>query len=232
MDSSFGDQIWQRGSAKKIMFAARRSFRNTIFSDPTAAEVSLASTHYSLVKRYANGLFWPLALWHMWRALVRARIAVVRGLKSFDQMDVVTRILSRGWTRDVKRAKKILEQALAYSAPSESSEMRPHTRALVLITLGDLEFRGENEIKARHLYDDAYKLIPEIEKDRVSLDQDRQLVRVMKAIGFFFYDLSEKDSRLRTWARELLAKALSLALEVSRDQAVHISAELQKREHS
>ncbi|MEK7112355.1 MAG: hypothetical protein AAB875_03425, partial [Patescibacteria group bacterium] len=135
--------IWQRGDARQIMREARRRFSSL----SPQSQVALASAHYSLVKRYWSWWQWPLALWHMWRAWANANMAVtlvddpVR--LTSDQIDVVTTIWikSPGFLRDLRRAEHLLTFALI-----EKPAMKPHTNALMLITLRDILWkRGEGD---------------------------------------------------------------------------------------
>ncbi len=221
------EMIWQRGDAREIMKEARKRFRNPIVIS-VGKYTALASVHYSLVKRY-TGLQWSIALWHLWWALKHARTAFVLGITSYDQADVVSRILSRGFSRDRRRAKEILEQVLKYVPASESAEMVPHTRALMLCTLGKIKYDlGDTDAGWRH-FSEARELLPAI-RDEESPDREQQLVRVMVAVGFFFWE--HGGGPIKSDGSHLIWMALNLACRVSKDQEMKIRARARKVDYS
>ena len=104
--------------------------------------------------------------------------------------------------------------------------MKPHTRALLLISLGDVEWRFGTWERAMNCFADAENLLPEIEKEE-SNDRDQQLVRVKKSIAFFLHDHGSDLEKIR--AKRMLEEAFKLAELVSKDQQKAIVAELCKR---
>lgn len=232
---SHAEKIWQRGSARQIMEEARRRFRMDKWQDLTGAHVALASAHYSLVKRYL-GSWWqrPLAAWHMWRAVLHAKKAHVlsgrtrEGMLKANLADVVTRIytVAPSWLGgDPRTAERLLEFTLDSRYP-EADFMKPHARALMLITLGDLKWRQGSTVAWEH-YDKARELIPAIEAED-SPDREKQLVRVMSAVGFFYYDHGHEE--LREEGEELINEAANLAGRHSADQFLKIGSEWAKRQ--
>ncbi|MBI2086864.1 MAG: hypothetical protein HYT69_01710 [Candidatus Zambryskibacteria bacterium] len=224
---TLSELIWQRGSAREIMREARERFRDSI-GLPAGKHVALASVHYSLTKRYLDR-WWqiPLAWWHSWRAVIHARKAYAMGVTDYNQADVVSRILSKGITRDRRRAMEILQQVLSYIPASESAELLPHARALMLCTLGELEWRRGNTHLARRNYYDALQLVPAIEQE-LSDDRERQLVRVLKAIVFFYLDHGDSND-IYMLGVELLKRTLELTRRVSKDQEEKVLAGCRRR---
>jgi len=232
--ATLSEMIWQRGSARKIMRETRKWFRTNAIEDLPSAYIALASAHYSLVKRYVNR-WWkkPLAVWHVWRAAwnVNIALAVAGGNTSrfgVDQIDVITTILAKApsWLGgDCVCALSLLNSALYLNVPAGDT-MKPHTRALMLITLGDLEWNVGNSELARRHYDEARKLISAIEIEG-SPDRELQLIRVLKKVGFFYFDDSYESDRY--FGEKLLTRALELAREFSKDQTEEILAEWKKR---
>lgn len=219
----YSEMIWQRGPVVEIMPEARKRFRETVETNPVAAHVALASVHHSLVKRYMVTRQQKLLVaWHGWRALFHARTADRLGLKNFHQADVVSSVLLRGFASDRRRALEIIKQALYSSAPSESAEMDPHTRALMLCNLGEMEYRTGTPKRAYERYAEARNLISSIEAEDSS-DREQQLVRVLAKVGFFYYEHGSKPERY--WATKLVGRAINLADSVAKDQAEKIRAE-------
>lgn len=225
------EMIWQRGSARQIMREAHKRFQDTLEDSPEAARVALASAHYSVAKRYLR--FWwqrPLAAWHMLQAASHAEIVCeLRDLGWFkftaDQVDVIATILSKvpSWLGgNSERARRYLEDALWRH--DDEYPMKPHTRALMLITLGGIESRRVGVSQAKEYYERARKLIPEIETED-SPDRERQLVRVMAGVAFFEYDHELE----KYFARKMIGRARDLAEKVSPDQAEKIRAECLRR---
>lgn len=233
---TLSETIWQRGSTVEIMREARGRFRANSKKDLPGAYVSLASVHYSLVKRYATWWKSPFALWHLWRAAWNIDVAFEVGGRngdmtkfSPDQVDVISTILAKvpSWLGgDRVCATSLLNSALYLNHPWGSREMKPHTRALMLITLGEIEWQVGSKEQARKHYDEARYLAPVIEVE-VSADRERQLVRVLSAVGFFYYDHGGQQYRYQ--AKTLLEQALDLARSVSKDQEEKIIAEWRKR---
>jgi hypothetical protein len=221
--------IWQRGDARKIMEEERKRFKNVWQFDaeneghrPVSAYVSLASTHYSLVKRYLSPApIWmrPLAVWHMWRAAVHAKSADKLTLNTPEQIDVVSRILMKAprfLGGNLKRAHKLVTSALDYVPVSEpQDEILPHTRALMLCTLGELEFAlgGDFSEASQHMID-ALKLADEMMKESDELQAKRQFIRVQKSVGLFFADNGE-TAQIRRKGRDYLTDAYWLADETA-----------------
>lgn len=226
------DAIWQREDARKIMREARKRFRNERRENPVAAHVALASDHYSLIKRHTNA-WWrkPLALWHAWCAAWNANRAddIVGDptTLTLDQIDVITTIWAKvpEWL-DGKplRARQLLEFALDHHRERES--MKPHTRALMLTTLGDIKYRLGEVDAAWRFYHETESLMPVIETED-SEDRERQLVRVLTTVGFFYYD--HAGGNLRLDGLTFVRRALILARRVSTDQEEKIRVECRKR---
>ncbi|OHB10864.1 MAG: hypothetical protein A3H60_01915 [Candidatus Zambryskibacteria bacterium RIFCSPLOWO2_02_FULL_44_12b] len=227
---TYSEKIWGRGSAWQIMAEARKRFRAGVNQDPPGAYIALASAHYSLIKRYMDWWLRPLALWHMWQAVwnVNGAFTTFRDVSasfSADEVDVITTILAKtpSWLGgDRVCAISLLNSAL-YLDPNRDT-MKPHTRALMLVTLGGIEWQVGCQEDAWKHYAEARALVPAIEAEDLP-DRDRQLVRVLSAVGFFYYDHSSQ----RDLAWELLTQALDLSTLVSKDQAKKIIAECDKR---
>ncbi len=232
--NAYSEKIWRRGSAVEIMREGRERFRESVALSPIAAHVALASVHYSLIKRYMNS-WWqkPLAFWHLWRAAWNINTAfrfADGGINAFgiDQIDVATRVLAKtpSWLGgDRVCASSLLNSALFLNSPA-GDRMKPHTRALMLITLGDIEWEAGGQEQAWAHYTAARRLLSAIEEEDVP-DRERQLIRVLAAIGLFYYDHSPLSERY--WARKLVTRAIDLAHQVSKDQERKIIAEWHKR---
>src|SRR3989344_2801668 len=170
------------------MKEARNRWRTAARKDYIAAHVALASAHHSLVKRYRTLLGWPLALWHISRAVLNVNRAAAYRHRSFgrpfttDEVDVVARVWARApsWLGgNAVRAKWLIGDALTRPGP-----VKPHTHALLLLTLGDIEYRLKNADKAWACYRVAEEYVLAIELEE-SEDRERQLVRVLSTLGFF-----------------------------------------------
>ena len=225
------EKIWQRGSARKIMWEARKRFRTE--ENLPSAYVSLASVHYSLVKRYRTWWQRPLAAWHLYRAAWNVSVAFsIMGcqFKGFttDQLDVISRIwtIAPWWFGgNRRRAERAIQYALFLHRDREM--MKPHTRALLLISLGEIEWRFGNKALAMGHYYEARTLIPAIESEDFS-DHEHQLIRVLKCLGFVYCDRG--DSQMRVNGKELLTRALSLAFNLQVwDQLGEIEAGCRRR---
>lgn len=227
------ERIWQRGSAMVIMREARKCFRDMVDRSPIVAHVTLASDHYSIVKRYMKWWQLPLGLWHLWCAArnvnVAFNIATGRfGFFSTNQIDVMATIWRKvPWWAGGNR--NYAESAIVFAlGPQhrEAASMKPHTRALLLISLGEIQWQGGQKWDARGNYSRALKLVPEIMRES-SDDREQQAVRVLSAVGFFHYyygsTLYWEDGGV------LLRQALNLARRVSKDQEEKILAECRKR---
>ena len=223
---SHAAMIWQRGSARQIMREARKRFEVASQDDLPSAYVALASTHYSLVKRYRGS--WPglvVAAWHVWRAVwnVNCACAVMNGSVSHfsaDQVDVITTIwvkTPRWMGGDPVAVISLLNTVLYLNPPP----MKPHTRALMLIRLAELETHDDLG-DPRNRIEEAEMLIPSIKKED-SEDREQQLVRILFKIGVFYL---ERHSGIASFTRatDYLDEALSLADRVSKDQAAKIRA--------
>ncbi|MBX4189043.1 hypothetical protein KW785_00425 [Candidatus Parcubacteria bacterium] len=257
MSDPHREAIWQREDARQIMNEARRQFeaqahettlvgRATAWSYPASAHVALASTHYSLVKRYMSPKWKvPLAVWHTRRAVVHAKAAISMGGLNFDQVDVVTKILSKApsWLGgDRKAAQDLLLGAIGYVPVAEpQDEMLAHTRALLLITLGEIEEKmGATKLNVAKRYLEAMFQRKLVFGESDKLMAMRQWVRIAAACGFWFYDHRAEleveneaagGSRLLVsgFIVALLPEAYALAEELAEDQAEKIRAECQKR---
>jgi hypothetical protein len=204
--------IWQGGPARQIMAEARKRFRDARYN-PKSAHVVLASTHYSLIKRYKH-IWWqkPLAAWHAWRAADNATLALVRQPNSrltSDEVDVISRIMAKVPEKlggDPQVAMSLLYDRLFIVT---DSQMSTHTRALMLVTLAEIEWTLGGEARKR-----AW---------------EKQRVRVMKSVGFFQY--FHGGAAERYYAERMVAEAAQLADQVSPDQAASIRQEMLKFQH-
>lgn len=230
---SLGEKIWKRGSAREIMREAQRRFNDVVRKDPVAAHVALASVHYSLVKRYMEA-WWqkPLAVWHLRRAVRHAEFAGNRARlfswMTIDQIDVVTTIWRKApfWLGgDMRLARRGVQSALS-SFHTGANSVKPHTRALLLISRGEIERLAGDMVAAQEDYDAAFALVPAIEGED-SPDREYQLVRVLSAVGFFEYDHGSDSGKY--WAKKKITCALDLAHRTSRDQEEKILTECRKR---
>ncbi len=228
----YAEMIWQRGSARDIVREARRRFLDNLNRDPVAARVAIASAHHSLVKRYV-GVWWqkPLAFWHMFHAIrhVYGVLHFERDVKlSADQIDVVTSILVKtpSWLLgDTVCASSLLYSALFLNS-QEGNTMKPHSRALMLCTLGEIEYKLGDVDAAWRRFNGARELIPAIQ-DEDSSDRERQLVRVLANVGFFFWD--HGGGLIKIDGRHLIEQSLQLAYRVSMDQWHKTKAECRRR---
>lgn len=216
------------------MRGARGRFHDMVGKHPAAAHVALASAHYSLVKRYLSK-WWqkPLTVWHMLRAVRHANHAydLARDFNhlSIESIDVVTTIWRRApvWLGgDINKAQEGVRDGLSPYHPG-SDAIKPHTRALLYITLAEIQWQMGNELEARGNYDQASNLISAIETENCP-DREQQMVRVLSAIGFFKLDHG-RESWERWSGGGNLRYALQLASRVSKDQEQKILAECRKR---
>ncbi|MBI1974295.1 MAG: hypothetical protein HYS51_00315 [Candidatus Zambryskibacteria bacterium] len=140
---------------------------------------------------------------------------------SADQIDVCATIWSKApiWLGgDVERAKDAIDFILNRFP---DTTIKPHTKALMHITLGNIELSAKRRGEAFAQFRAAERLVTIIE-------DEKQLVRVLAAIGFSYLAIG-KD--LLT-SRSFLIKALSLAERVSKDQEEKIRTELKRRKIS
>ena len=229
--TQLSEKIWQRDSAREIMREARKNFRIARGQKGAVAYTSLASAHYSLAGRYKEH-FWqyPMAAWHMFAAASHAIYAAniieqVTIRYSSNEADVISRILARvpAWLGgDKLHAKRILYHFL----DTPTADILPHTKALMFITLGEIEWKQGSKTAARDSYRQAKSLVTEIERED-SEDRKKQLVRVVSAIGFFEYDHGPTLGRY--FAKKVIKRTLDLARQVSKDQERKILAECRKR---
>lgn len=208
MSDQHKDDIWQRGDARKIMREARVRFRRdlqvekspgahlVLLEQTPESHVALASTHYSLVKRYlAPAPIWmrPLAVWHMRRAVVHVKKADRLGFDNYDQVDVAATILTKApwWLGgDINRALYLVEDALFNMEPlDEMPEMLPHTRSFLEIRMAEILMRkGRTPRQVARWYRSAYEREGEINSESDADMAWRQWVRIASDCGFFFYD--------------------------------------------
>ncbi|MBX4195804.1 hypothetical protein KW796_02530 [Candidatus Parcubacteria bacterium] len=246
--NAYKEAIWNRGDAREIMREARRRFRvlmrDSEFEHTPDPHVALASTHYSLVKRYKK--FDPRAIWHAWRAAKHANAAAnldaVSHYKNItpDQADVLSTILTKvpkPLGGSLSRARSIARVAL-----HRAEEMLPHTYAFLILRLAEIDLalgfaKGvvlDKYIRAKSLKESVLS-----EEDKVMAK--RQWCRIASAIGLFYIDILEEDvgryadDRITCEGEELLVEALRLSREVldgrqlSRDQELKILIELRNR---
>jgi hypothetical protein len=108
--------------------------------------------------------------------------------------------------------------------------MKAHTRALMLVTLGEVEYALGHEAYAWDQFNAAEQLLGVIE-------DNRQQVRVMAQIGFFRWDNADAFSNtlqlhgeIKEDAVQLIHRAYTLAFYCSEDQTLKIESECKKRE--
>ena len=224
------EMIWQRGPKQEVLREEHRRFRASMKTDLVSAHVSLASVYATLAGQY-SGWRRVYAVWYAWRAVHNAKDAdritchKPGGLKA-DQADVVSAILAKApwWVGGNSRQAVDIAQYSLYVHP-DRHQMKPHTRALLEITIGRVyEKRKEISFAEVH-FGRACDLFAEIEGED-SDDRDCQLVRVASSVAFFYLNHRLGD---RYWANKLLTRSLELADRVSRDQAEKIRAEMRKR---
>jgi hypothetical protein len=231
------DDIWQRRSAREIMREARRRFAESVefipseFEQPpkpASAHVALASAHYSLVKRYMKPRWkLPLAVWHLWRAAIHARMADKLGLQSYDQTDVVSTILVKAprlLGGNLRRGEEIIMYALtSVSTTPEQEVMKPHTRVFLLIRLGEIDMKQSGDVRNATIY---YKRAQQYVED---ITDEQQECRVLRSIGVFYIEHGDGFDEWQE-GRFLLRNALKIARGVSQDQLEVIKAELPRLE--
>lgn len=210
----------------------RRRFQEKMKIDRVSACSSLASAHYSLIKRYSETWFKkPVALWHFLLAVSSALRAVSESTEkrplTANEADVVTRILSKtpSWLAfgsDV--AVPIINEVLYQRSDQKTS---PHTRALLLLTMAEMQRKRGQYFEAVRLANLALQLQGAIQEED-SYDREYQLIRVWSEIGFLFYDCREKFAPVG--GRGLIRRALVLSRELGvRDQEEKIESELKRR---
>lgn len=223
------EAIWNRGNAREIMKEARKRYGGR--SNSASFSTTLASTHYSLVKRYvAPAPIWLrcLAVWHMWRAVVHVRKAHRLGSDSYSQLLVVAEILTRAprWLGGSPRlAIQISEDALAYaaSAPNEMAEMVPHDEALFHVALAQAREKNGTFLQDVEV---GYRIAVSL-KERILAEPDREMaekqwVRIAFAAGIWYH-----TRNWRSYQRDgadLIREAHRLAESVSLDQLEKIRA--------
>lgn len=190
---------------------------------PPSAHVALASAHYSLVKRYMSPKWkLPLAVWHLWRATSHARKADSLGLQNYDQMDVVSTILAKSprlLGGALHYAHKILVEALyGVNVTARQEVMKPHTRALMLVSLGEIEMKLGAPLAAVRCYKSTEQVLPDI-------TDERQKCRVMRSLGTFYVEHGEGFDEWQE-GRFLLTDAIKIARVASYDQLEAIHTEL------
>lgn len=201
-----------------------------------SAHVALAVAHYSLIKRYMGGLRKLIGAWHLWRTLVHDHKALKLGLDTPEQVETVARHLSKSpFPWHVWAAYEMLEEAL------EQDEMQHHTRALMLITIGELEEKfGFPKLEVAKRFIHVVHLRDAVLEESDQLMAKRQWVRIASACGFWFWDhqrelQTEKDPEGAPeimsvmFAEWMLPEALEMAMEVSQDQVLKIQEECRKR---
>lgn len=226
MTDSHREAIWGRGEARKIMKEARSHFRNVppTETDKVAAYVALASVHYSLIKRYSKGIRKMIGAWHAWRAVSHARIARLYGLTNADQVDVVSRILLKV-PKFLGGNPSITWGLILDSLTNEkSSKISPHTNALLLITLAEIEMKMGSSYDVQKLrIERALALEGRILGEPSAVIAKRQLCRVFREAAMFYYNYAPWPPLGGEKIRDLLSRALNLAKETgTRDQELEI----------
>lgn len=231
---SHKEEIWNKKSAREIMKESRKRFRESqrkqylqVFI-PVAALVSLASDHYSLVKRYISPIWKrPLAVWHLWRAVILVKKAVSAGLENADQVDVVSRILTKApwWLGGNKsQAADLIEKAFGWHATFgfKPMEMAPHTRGLLALTLGEIQKETEGWDRAISTFSAILDWKREILSEPDLLMASRQWCRILYgvAVNFLDYGLKPNEEKwgIASQGMELLDRALLIAMKFSKDQ--------------
>ncbi len=230
MSDTHADDIWQRKSARQIMKEARKRFRELeAVGDYAGASTQLGSVHYSLIKRYLSPEpIWVrfLAVWHMWRAVFHAhRVSFGLMPRTFNQVDVVTTILSKApkWLGgDVETAHALALSAFAMPWLYEG-EMSLHTRALLLIRLGELGL----EVKKKQTPWEVESNYSQALDIATAVSDQQQLCRILSSVGFFYVDYPELGKRDQ--GIDNLEYALAIAYAVSKDQEGKILGECRKR---
>jgi hypothetical protein len=221
------ERIWQRGNARQIMREARQRFRTESRENLPAAHVAFASVHYSLIKQYVKS-FRLLAAWHAWRAAYHVNVAstILQDNPAFfhnDQIDIMSTIWLRvpEWLGgDRASAEKFLKYALG---PNNDREMKPHTRAFLNIRQGEILLQRGDVEGAWDYYCEARHLIYQINDEDLP-DREQQLVRVLRHVGFFYYDQGSQGTGV-----DLLKWGKDLAARVAQDQYPEIVAGAEKR---
>jgi hypothetical protein len=254
VSDSHREDIWQRGNARKIIKEAKKRFRESERAgDYAGASTAYASTRYSLAKRYlAPAPLWlrPLAVWNMLVAIYHAR-RVSDGLmpRTFDQVDVVSRILSKApsWLGgDKQTAKALIVNVFNYIPVNEpQDEMLPHTRALMLVTLGEIELalgKKLDDYEPFKAYEAAKALKSSILAESDKQLAERQWCRVIAACGFYWVDLATYLDRVKKGRADTshlhrtgwldVHEALGIAQRTSADQCAKIVVEMHRRRMS
>lgn len=220
--------IWQRGSAREIMQEVRMGFRARFDANPSAAHVEVASVHYSLAKRYMSWWQLPLVLWHLRQAVANVVNAMVLDDNPLErltpeQIDVVTTIFAKvpRWLGGDRVLATSMIMDVLY-IDTLAHQMKPHTRALMLITLAELEWALGDMRNTKNHYDEARRLIPIIQTED-SDDRDYQLIRVLRKIGFFYYEYG--DVKVQSEGHQMISQARCLANDLSKDQMGKIEAD-------
>lgn len=212
------------------MKEARKNFALDSVSNLPSAHIALASVHWSQVSQYAFTFYLkPLASWHVWRATSNVKVALLKlGVKvdeyfNSDQIEVAARILAKSpqWLGgDRVLAHSVLTTVLMKRL---FHKMKPHTRALLMITLAEIDASwGKIESGIRHMQDARF-LIKEIEVEDCD-DREQQLVRVLSAVGFFLFDHERNEEYY--W---MIVRARELARRVAPSQLPKIEHERKVR---
>ncbi|KKT81207.1 MAG: hypothetical protein UW78_C0014G0012 [Candidatus Azambacteria bacterium GW2011_GWA1_44_9] len=157
-------------SAREIMREARRRFKETLKLNPVAAYVALANTHCLLIRRYMSWWQWLSALSHMACAMGHAKNASLIAAQTSigltaDETDVVARIFAKSpWWLGGDRAVALSFLYMALYLGKDPG-MKPHTRALMLMTLAEIEVDFGDEDNGWKHYQEAVGLCPEIESE-------------------------------------------------------------------
>jgi hypothetical protein len=201
------------------MREARANFRRDRKKHPASARVTLASVHWTLAGR--RNL---MTLWHMRRAVVLAKKALVlKGggyLFNPNQIDVITSILARTpeWLGgDMQLAKRELEYVV------ENMEMKPDTQALMWCTLGEIYCHTRDKAREFYAYTQAAELLPAIEEED-SDDREEQAIRVRRKVGLYCYDRGDTTIGIGHLRRAYLKACL-----IAKDQVMKIEAECKSR---
>ncbi len=228
---NLGEMLWQRGSARSILYLARRRFRGFTADQMVRGYILMASVHYSLIKRYTSWWNRGWGAYHAYRAAYWANRTVahvrkVGGLRQSDltanELDVLSTVLGKtpwllGGDRDV--AKDLAGRAL--SLPG----LKIDTQALLQITIANILLAEGNRGDALIMIWNVYDSIDKVE------DQ-RQRVRIRFGVGSFLVENAGREMMMHGVGFNLVEAALSEAEVCALDQVKKIQAWIHRHTES
>ncbi len=226
--ATLNDMIWGADSSRRIMTEARKKFAQASVADLPSAYVAYASVHWSQASQYTTSARKVLGLWHAWRGVWNVNVAlqiVNWDIEHFnpDQIETATRILAKSprWLGGNRVFAHSVLTTVLMKRPFLKT--KPHTRALMMITLAEIDASwGKIESGIRHMQDARF-LIKEIEVEDCD-DREQQLVRVLSAVGFFLFDHERNEEYY--W---MIVRARELARRVAPSQLPKIEHERKVR---